>query len=56
MNEKSFMKTLILVFLFLGITVNATEKKEAILGQDIALSEFLEEISKTHEVLSLIHI
>ena len=50
MNEKSFMKTLILVFLFLGITVNATEKKEVILGQDIALSEFLEEISKTHEV------
>jgi len=51
MNGKSPIKALVLIFLFLGITVNATAKKEAITSeQAIPLADFLEEISKTHEV------
>lgn len=51
MNAKRFMNTLFLVFLFLGITATAAEKKDATTAdKEVALADFLNDISEAHEV------
>ncbi|MFS4492000.1 TonB-dependent receptor [Maribacter sp. 2308TA10-17] len=51
MNGKRIMNTLFLAFLLLGITVNAAEKKDALVAdKTVALADFLNDISEAHEV------
>jgi iron complex outermembrane receptor protein len=51
MNGKRIMSTLFMAFLLLGITVNAAEKKNATAAdKEVALADFLTDISEAHEV------
>ena len=51
MNGKRIMTTLFLAFLFLGMTTNAAEKKDALAAEkNVALADFLNDISEAHEV------
>lgn len=51
MNGKRIMNTLFLAFLFLGMSANAAEKKDAIdADKTVALADFLNDVSEAHEV------
>ncbi len=51
MNGKKMMNMLFVAFLFLGLTANAAEKKDAIAAdKTVALADFLNDISEAHEV------